>query len=57
MPRRTLYPEGRKQLNVVLPAPLKDQIDRLAAAERIPTSTLVVRLLSKAVAQEPARVA
>jgi hypothetical protein len=51
MARRTLYPEGSKQLNVILPASLKDEIDRQAQAEQIPTSTLVVRILSKAMAE------
>ena len=45
MPRRRLYPEGWKQLNTIVPVPVKDGIERLATDQRQSMSQIVTVIL------------
>lgn len=46
MPRRKYYPDGRKQLNVIVPTQVKDRLDVLAQEQGQSTSQVVTRILS-----------
>lgn len=45
MPRRVMYPQGRAQLNVIVPPRVKEAIDRVAESQRQSTSQMVAVIL------------
>jgi len=47
MPARKLYPEGSKQMNVFVPAPVKDTLQIIASRRRVSASQLVTGILSR----------
>jgi len=47
MPPRRLYPEGSAQMNVILPAPVKERLQVIAERRRVSASQLVTTILSR----------
>lgn len=45
MPRTKMYPDGRAQLNAIVPPNVKDAVNRLAVQQRQSTSQLVTIIL------------
>ena len=45
MARRKLYPEGRTQMNVIVPVDVKDALDALATERGLSTSQYVTGIL------------
>jgi hypothetical protein len=46
MARNTLYPEGSAQMNVVVPAPVKERLHMIAERRRLSVSQLVTSIIS-----------